>query len=111
MNYKNIILFFAFFILSSPFEAQKGDEISPYQEYLFQLRIVAKSAHCLQLLVALRPLRDELDRPLQCAHQDMPGTRSLHREGQEGHLLRFEVVQRFGLQVCECIIKLILIAK
>ena len=52
MNYKNIILFFAFFILSSPFEAQKGDEISPYQEYLFQLKEYRKNCRN-----ALKPYR------------------------------------------------------
>ena len=52
MNYKNIILFFAFFILSSSYEAQKGDDISPYQEYLFQLKEYRKNCRN-----ALKPFR------------------------------------------------------
>ena len=52
MNYKNIILFFGFFILSCSYEAQKGDEISPYQEYLFQLKEYRKNCRN-----ALKPFR------------------------------------------------------
>ena len=52
MNYKNIILYFAYFILSPQFEAQKSGEVSPYQEYLFQLKEYRKSCRN-----ALKPFR------------------------------------------------------
>ena len=52
MSYRNIILFFIFFIIISPFEGQKGDEMSPYQEYLLQLKEYRKNCRN-----ALKPFR------------------------------------------------------
>ena len=52
MSYRNIILFFIFFIITLPFEGQKGDEISPYQEYLLQLKEYRKNCRN-----ALKPFR------------------------------------------------------
>ena len=52
MSYKNILLFFIFFTISSPYEAQKGEEISPYQEYLLQLKEYRKNCRS-----ALKPFR------------------------------------------------------
>lgn len=52
MSYRNIILFFIFFIITSPFEGQKGDEMSPYQEYLLQLKEYRKNCRN-----ALKPFR------------------------------------------------------
>tara|TARA_Y200000002_G_scaffold383268_1_gene404623 strand:+ start:6276 stop:6869 length:594 start_codon:yes stop_codon:yes gene_type:complete len=52
MSYRNIILFFIFFIITSPFEGQKGDEMSPYQEYLLQLKEYRKNCRN-----ALKPYR------------------------------------------------------
>jgi hypothetical protein len=52
MSYKNILLFFIFFTISSPYEAQKGEEISPYQEYLLQLKEFRKNCRN-----ALKPFR------------------------------------------------------
>ena len=54
MSYRNIILFFIFFIIISPFEGQKGDEMSPYQEYLLQLKEYRKNCRN-----ALKPFRYE----------------------------------------------------
>ena len=52
MSYRNIILFFIFFIITLPFEGQKGDEMSPYQEYLLQLKEYRKNCRN-----ALKPFR------------------------------------------------------
>ena len=52
MSYRNIILFFIFFITTLPFEGQKGDEMSPYQEYLLQLKEYRKNCRN-----ALKPFR------------------------------------------------------
>lgn len=52
MSYRNIILFFIFFITTTPFEGQKGDEMSPYQEYLLQLKEYRKNCRN-----ALKPYR------------------------------------------------------
>lgn len=52
MSYRTIILFLVFFIFTSPFEGQKGDEMSPYQEYLLQIKEYRKNCRN-----ALKPYR------------------------------------------------------